>query len=646
MSGPPPHIWQRDPNAPLGSFLNPLPRVVHKRPRAANAKSSQGQKHGRSRSEGSRIVPDQQAASAGAKPTPEAQETSSSSTSSSGSISPVRPQNAKQKKAKEARHVHFEEDDQARGKADRKGTKAASPQHRTDLEDIFEYVEVHPTNQGHSRRSSASAIPGEYRPSSSQTTQTTAGQNERSGPVYMTGAMPDPPRRPHHSRNASVDSATDLHFSGRRRYSSPPPSRDSQHFYHSYQQEQQSSTPAPPSNNQRASRTRTPPSNQNTRGHRHEGSDRNLPPHRPTRPPPSSTRNFDHGAWPLCPKCKKNKATVTDYSIEECRTCISNAAREQEREAQELAKHTCAVCEDAAAKFKDRNLYFCGKCWPTYTTMRAAAENENVDVKRLRRRRSLLCMVCDEKLYTITKKDLKMCDACYMGQVQVERERRDHSKVRERPRPQPQPSPSPWGSEPPQNQTRRSSAPQPPAQPPQPTSRPSPSPWRSEPPSQTRRSSGPPQAQAQQPQPPHSSSRHAPPSPWHAPRPSSPHPHPHPAPAPPVQDRRRPYTYTPPPPPRPDDRRRPYTHVRPTPPPNHPPSHPPPQSRPPPSNPPPTTTGATTRQGQGQAHGSRGQGERYRCTVCARREARVERAGVRFCEPCLRRVEEMRGGRM
>ncbi|KAL9576684.1 MAG: hypothetical protein Q9212_006896, partial [Teloschistes hypoglaucus] len=390
MPGPPPQIWQRDPNAPLGSFLNPLPRVVYKRPRAANAQSNKGQKHGRSRSEGSGIVPDQQPASAGAKPTPELSETSSGSTSSSGSISPIRPQGADRKKAKEGRHVHFEEDE-ARGKADRKGTKAASPQHRTDWEDIIEYVEVHPANRGHSRHFSASAIPGEYRPPSTQTSQATAGQNERSGPVYMTGAMPGPPRRPPHSRNASVDSATDLHFSGRRRHSSPPPSRDSRHFHQSYQQEQRPSTPAPPSNNQRASRTRTTPSNENTRGHRHEGSDRNIPPPRQTRPPPRSTRNSGHGEWPLCPKCKKNKATITDHSIGECRACIQNEVREQEREAQEIAKHTCTVCEDATAKFKDRNLYLCVVCWPAYTNMRAAGkENADVDVKRLRRRRSLL----------------------------------------------------------------------------------------------------------------------------------------------------------------------------------------------------------------------------------------------------------------
>ncbi|KAI4089260.1 MAG: hypothetical protein L6R37_008071 [Teloschistes peruensis] len=414
MPGPPPYTWQGDPNAPLGSYLNPQPRVVYKRPMAADGASNQSQKHGRSRSEGSRMVPAQQAALVGAKVTSEFQETDLSFTSSSQSTSTNQSQDENQQNPRETRHVHFK-DDKTSAKWDRKSTKAASLSQDKDLEDVFEYVEVHPANRGYSCRSSASAIPGEYRPSSTHASQTTTGLSARSRPVYMTEAMPDtPPRRPRspHSRKTSVDSATELHSSSPTRYSSPPPSRDSQRFYYSYENDQQSSNPAPPSNNQRTSRPWTPPGIHDTRGHRYRDSDYDISPPRRTRPP-SGTRDFDHGEWPLCSKCKKNKATVTDYYVEECRTCIQDMAREQEREAQEMARHKCVVCEDASAKSKDRELYFCGECWHVYKRERAGNGDMDVDMKRLRRKRSLLCMVCDEKLYTVMKKDAKFCDGCF-----------------------------------------------------------------------------------------------------------------------------------------------------------------------------------------------------------------------------------------
>ncbi|KAL9580222.1 MAG: hypothetical protein Q9203_006391, partial [Teloschistes exilis] len=534
MPGPPPYTWQRDPNAPLGSYLNPQPRVVYKRPMAADGASNQSQKHGRSRSEGSRRVPAQQAASAGAKVTSEIQETNLSFTSSSQSTSTNQSQDENHQNPRETRHVHFK-DDKASAKWDRMSTKAASPSHDKDLEDVFEYVEVHPANRGHSRRSSASAIPGEYRPPSTQASQATTRQTARSRPEYMTQAMSDtPPRRPRspHSRKASVDSATELHFSSPTRYSSSPPSRHSRRFYYSHENDQQSSNPAPPSNNQRTSRPWTPPGIHDTRGHRYRDSDYDISPPRRTRPPPSGARDFDHGEWPLCSRCKKNKATVTDYYVEECHTCIQDMAREQQREAQEMARHTCVVCEDASAKFKHRELCFCGECWHVYKRESAGNGDVDVDMKRLRRKRSLLCMVCDEKLYTVTKKDVKFCDECFVKEVES-RGQRAQSYNRERdgrlPTP-PSPSrPSPGAqtpSPPPQPSSRLRRSPTPQSQPQQ-SSR---SPPRADPPSQARRSSSPPPRRPQLPQ---SSSRPSPSAdpPNQARRSSTPTPRPQPPPS-------------------------------------------------------------------------------------------------------------------
>ncbi|KAI4250636.1 MAG: hypothetical protein LQ352_005321, partial [Teloschistes flavicans] len=391
MPGPPPHIWQRDPTAPLGSFLNPLPRVVYKRSKkpAATAPAKQSQSYDHSRSRDYETDLDEQPASTGAEAKSEPQKADQRSTASSRPPSIIQSRNDKQKKPREVRHVHFE-DDEVNVQVDRKEPKAASPRHRPNLEGVFKYVDANTANPGRSpRHSSPAPMPETYRRSPPQTSQATSGQSARPGSAYMTGALPYPPPRP----------------------PKIPPSG-----HNASSGSNQPSTHAAPSKDQPETCRWSPPINHSLRRNRNVYSDLGIRPlpDRPESPP--KTRDFGHGQWPVCPMCNECPALVEDYCIRDCHVCIHKMARQIEREAQSMAKHTCVVCEDRPAEWRDGDVYFCRDC---SFSLRECDYN----VKGARRRRGLLCMVCDERLYTITKGKVKFCDGCFMEQMEGSRNR-------------------------------------------------------------------------------------------------------------------------------------------------------------------------------------------------------------------------------